>query len=125
MKKSVFFERKFWPLFWTQFSGAMNDNIYKNALIILITFHSMTIAGLHVEQMVAMCGGIFILPFFLFSSLAGEITDKFSMSKLVRYTKLLEVVIMIIGLFGFYFSTFKINYSYNSIVLFINSILFD
>jgi 1-acyl-sn-glycerol-3-phosphate acyltransferase len=104
MKKSVLFEKRFWPLFWTQFTGAMNDNIYKNALIILITYHAMTIGGLKVEQMVAMCGGIFILPFFLFSSLAGEITDNFSMSKLVRYTKLLEIIIMFISLVGFFTS---------------------
>lgn len=104
MKKSVLFEKKFWPIFWTQFTGAMNDNIFKNALVILITYHSMTLGSFKVEQMVALCGGVFILPFFLFSSIAGEVTDLFSMSKLVRYTKMLEVMIMLIGILGFYTS---------------------
>jgi 1-acyl-sn-glycerol-3-phosphate acyltransferase len=101
-KKSIFWDSRFSPLFWTQFNGAMNDNIFKNALVILITFHSMSILSLKVEQMVALCGGIFILPFFLFSSLSGEITDKISMTVLAQITKWLELFIMLIALLGFY-----------------------
>ncbi len=101
-KKSVLWDSRFSPLFWTQFNGAMNDNIFKNALIILITFHSMTVLNLKVEQMVALCGGVFILPFFLFSSLAGEVTDKISMTVLARITKWLELFIMLLALLGFY-----------------------
>lgn len=101
-KKSVFWDSRFSPLFWTQFNGAMNDNIFKNALIILITFHSMTILQLKVEQMVALSGGIFILPFFLFSALSGELTDKISMTRLAQMTKWLEFSIMLIALIGFW-----------------------
>ena len=101
MKNNLLTSNRFWPIFWTQFSGAMNDNIFKNALIILIAYQSTSILGLRPEQMVALCGGLFILPFFVFSSIAGELTDKFPMHKLVIFTKILELFIVIIGAVGF------------------------
>ena len=101
--KNLLLSKKFWPIFWTQFSGAMNDNVFKNALVILIAYQSSTILGFHSEQMVALCGGLFILPFFLFSALAGELTDKYPMHLLVRMTKLLELFIMVVGASGFIF----------------------
>lgn len=100
--------KKFWPIFWTQFFGAMNDNVFKNALVILITYKASTLFGLGTEQMVALCGGIFILPFFLFSAISGEITEKFSMHKIVRATKLLELAIMLIGAAGFLFQSIPV-----------------
>lgn len=103
MNKNLMTSDRFWPIFWTQFSGAMNDNVFKNALVILITYQSTNIMGLKSEQMVALCGGLFILPFFLFSSIAGELTDKFPMHKLVRATKALELLIVVLGVFGFCF----------------------
>ena len=66
--KLIFNDRQFWPLFWTQFSGALNDNFFKNALVILITYRSVKIAGLDPVLLVPLAGGIFILPFFLFSA---------------------------------------------------------
>ena len=81
--------------------GAFNDNVFKNALVILITYKSYIVLGLSVEQMVALCGGIFILPFFLFSSLAGQLADSFSKSRLVVFIKLWEVLVMIVGAWGF------------------------
>ena len=57
-------QRRFWPLFWTQFLGAFNDNLFKNALVILITYRAYRVAGLAPEQVVALCGGIIIVPFF-------------------------------------------------------------
>lgn len=103
MSKKLLTTKKFWPIFWTQFLGAMNDNIFKNALVLLFTFKATSILGLKSEQMVALCGGLFILPFFLFSALSGELTDKFSMHLLVRFTKILELVTIFIGAFGFYY----------------------
>lgn len=100
--KGLFFSTKFYPIFWTQFWGAMNDNVFKNAMVLLITYRSYTLLGLSVEQMVALCGGIFILPFFLFSALAGELSDKYPKHKLVIFTKLLEIAVMILGSFGFF-----------------------
>lgn len=94
-------ERRFWPLFWTQFAGAFNDNVFKNAVIIMITYRSASLFGLGVDQMVALCGGIFILPFFLFSAVAGEVADKWPKNKLAYYTKVAEIVIMCFGVIGF------------------------
>ncbi|MEA9355790.1 MFS transporter [Bacteriovorax sp. PP10] len=96
--------KRFWPIFWTQFFGAMNDNVFKNALVILITYQATSVMGLRPEQMVALCGGLFILPFFLFSAIAGELTDKFPMHQLVRATKILELFIVCIGTIGFCFN---------------------
>ncbi|MBL6991684.1 MAG: MFS transporter [Bacteriovoracaceae bacterium] len=99
--KSIFTDRKFWPLFWTQFLGAFNDNVFKNALVILITYQSYKLGVLGPKEMVALCGGIFILPFFLFSATAGQIADKFSKSRLIVYVKVWEVFVMIVASVGF------------------------
>ena len=92
----LLFDRKFYPLFCVQFFGAFNDNLFKNALVILITFrlsHSAEQTGL----LITLAAGLFILPFFLFSSLAGQIADRYSKSFLVKKIKLSEVLIMLIG----------------------------
>lgn len=97
-------DRKFAPLFWTQFLGALNDNVLKNALIVMATFKGVTVAGLETGSVVALAGGLFIFPFFLFSPLAGQIADKLEKSNLVRVTKVWELLIMIVAALGFYFS---------------------
>jgi MFS family permease len=89
-------------MFWVQFLGAFNDNVFKNALVVLITFRSFQLGQLGTEQMVALCGGVFILPFFLFSSLAGQISDRFSKNQVAKQIKLLEIVIMVLGTIGFF-----------------------
>ena len=104
-KRPLMLSDRFWPIYWTQFWGAMNDNILKNAIVILITFKSYSLLGLNESQMVALCGGIFILPFFLFSSLAGQYSDKLSKSKLVILTKIIEVGVIILGAFGFFYES--------------------
>lgn len=98
---SLITDKRFWPTFWTQFLGAFNDNVFKNALVILITYRSFTLAGLDPKLMVAAAGGIFILPFFLFSATAGQICDKYPKHKLMFWIKVWEVVVMLIGAFGF------------------------
>ena len=70
-------ERRFWPLFWTQFLGAFNDNLFKNALAILIAYRSMTLLGASSATIVVACAGIFIFPFFLFSATAGQLADHY------------------------------------------------
>lgn len=92
--------RRFWPLFWTQFLGAFNDNLFKNALVLLITFRSVTVGGLAPELMVAASGAIFIAPFFLFSAVAGQLADKLDKAAIVRATKVLELLIMGVGAAG-------------------------
>ena len=99
--KSLLWNRKFWPLCCTQFFGAFNDNFFKNALIILITFQSITLAGLNPPQLIALCGGIFIFPFFLFSGLAGQTAEKYEKKQLIFYIKILEFFIMILAMTGF------------------------
>ncbi|MBI2608605.1 MAG: MFS transporter [Deltaproteobacteria bacterium] len=101
-KKPLLKDRRFWPSFWTQFAGAFNDNVFKNALVILITYKSYTLSSLTPEQMVALCGGLFIVPFFLFSALAGQLSDKFAKHKLMVWVKVGEICCMIVGAFGFY-----------------------
>lgn len=94
-------QRRFGGMFWTQFLGAFNDNFFKNALIILVTFKGIHAAGIKPEQMPAVCGAIFILPFFLFSATAGQLADKLPKHKLVQWVKLAEIAIMAIAAFGF------------------------
>ena len=92
-------KRRFLPYFVTQALGAFNDNLYKNALLLLIAF-----SGIIAEEDSALytnlAAGLFILPFFLFSPIAGQIADKMEKSRLIRSVKLLEVAIMLIAAVG-------------------------
>jgi 1-acyl-sn-glycerol-3-phosphate acyltransferase len=93
--------RRFAPLFVTQFLGAFNDNLFKGALVLLITFQAASIPPLRTDVLVNVCGGILILPFLLFSATAGQLADKYERSSIVRVVKALEVAIMTLGAFGF------------------------
>lgn len=101
MSTNLLTDRRFWPLFWTQFLGALNDNVFKNALVILVAYRAVTLSGLPSNQVVALCGGIFILPFFLFSATAGQLADKYSKSRLIVWIKMWEIAVMMVGAFGF------------------------
>lgn len=94
--------KRFLPLFITQFLGAFNDNIFKNALVILITYSVVDNAALSPQIMVTIAAGIFILPFFLFSATAGQLSDKYDKSKLICIVKFFEVLLMIGASVGFY-----------------------
>lgn len=93
---------RFMPLFWTQFLTAFNDNVYKNALVILVIFQGDTLYGIDTNQLVIFSAGLFILPFFLFSATAGQLADKYEKSALIQKIKLLEIVIMSFAIVGFY-----------------------
>ncbi|MEJ7667982.1 MAG: MFS transporter [Casimicrobiaceae bacterium] len=95
-------ERRFAPFFWTQFLGAANDNIYKNALVIFVAFHAASATSLDANTLVNLAAGIFILPFVLLSATSGQIADKFEKSRLIRLTKLFEIAIMGLGSVGFW-----------------------
>ncbi|NIR32666.1 MAG: acyl-[ACP]--phospholipid O-acyltransferase [Gammaproteobacteria bacterium] len=86
--------RRFLPLFATQFLGAFNDNVFKNAVVILITYAFAERAGLNPQILVTLAAGIFILPFFLFSATAGQLADKCDKARLIRVIKAAEIVIM-------------------------------
>jgi hypothetical protein len=92
--------RRFAPFFWTQFLGAFNDNVFKNALVIFIAFQAAA-TNSSSDTLVNICQGLFILPFFLFSATAGQIADKYEKSHLIRYVKVLEIVIMALAAFAF------------------------
>ncbi|MBW7902216.1 MAG: MFS transporter [Rhodocyclaceae bacterium] len=92
---------RFRPLFWTQFLGAFNDNLYKNALIVLLTFQTAQWTTLRPEILANLAAGIFILPFFLFSATAGQLADKLDKARLARLVKVLEMGIMLVAAAGF------------------------
>ncbi len=104
----IFRDRKFAPLMWTQFFGALNDNVLKNALVVLLAFKGIELWGLHAESLISLATLIFILPFFLFSALAGQIADKFEKSRIIRWIKLAEIFIMLLAGAGFYFGAYPI-----------------
>jgi 1-acyl-sn-glycerol-3-phosphate acyltransferase len=99
---SLLGERRFAPFFWTQFAGAFNDNIYKNVLILIIAFQSGGGKG-QSDILINVAAGLFILPFFIFSALAGQIADKFEKSMLIRKVKFAEIVIMLLASVSLYF----------------------
>jgi 1-acyl-sn-glycerol-3-phosphate acyltransferase len=84
--------RRFLPFFLTQFFGAFNDNVFRNALVVTVTFGAS--AAVNAGMLSNLAQGLFILPFFLFSALAGQIADKYEKSMLIRRTRLAEVVLM-------------------------------
>lgn len=86
--------RRFLPLFLTQFLGAANDNLFKSALIMLITFDLAQKAGMDGPILVTLAAGIFIAPFFLFSATAGQLADRFDKAKIAKLVKGAEIVIM-------------------------------
>lgn len=104
----VFRDRQFAPLMWTQFFGALNDNILKNALIVLLAFKGIELWGLQSESLISLATLIFILPFFLFSALAGQISDKFEKARIIRAVKLVEIGIMVLAGGGFYFALYPV-----------------
>lgn len=97
--------KRFLPLFITQFLGAFNDNTFKNALVILITYRLASIAGVNAQILVVFAAGIFILPFFLFSATAGQLADKYEKSRLISIIKVVEILLMLLVTVGFYFQS--------------------
>jgi len=93
---------RFLPLFLTQFMGAFNDNLFKNGLVILITYHLSANLKVNTEILITIAAGIFILPYFLFSATAGQLADKYEKSRLIRFTKLVEIMVMLFACAGFY-----------------------
>ncbi|MBS0286536.1 MAG: acyl-[ACP]--phospholipid O-acyltransferase [Proteobacteria bacterium] len=98
---SLFTKRRFLPLFITQFLGAFNDNLFKNALVVLITYFLADKLTVQPQILVTLTGCLLILPMFLFSAQAGGIADKFEKAKLIRIIKIAEIILMIIGALGF------------------------
>lgn len=104
---ALFRQARFLPYFLTQFLGAFNDNVYKNALISLFAFVSVTSVAQNAgvdnsSLLINIAAGVFILPFFLFSALSGQIADKYEKSILIRRIKLAEVFIMLVAVIALF-----------------------
>ena len=94
--RDVLISRRFFPLFATQMLGALNDNLFKNAVVVLVLFR-----GSGNALLVPLAGGVFILPYALFSALAGQLADRFDKAHLIRLTKLYEIALMALAAIGF------------------------
>lgn len=94
--------KRFLPFFLTQLLGAFNDNLYKNGLTIFIAFQAANISKDASNSLVNIAAALFILPFFLFSPIAGQLADKFEKSLLIRRIKLLEIGIMLLAAVAFF-----------------------
>ncbi|PJE78000.1 Lysophospholipid transporter LplT [invertebrate metagenome] len=90
-------QRRFLPLFLTQFLGAFNDNVYKNTLLLMVAFSASVQEPIDSRLFINLAAGLFIAPFFLFSFLAGQLADKYDKSQIIRYTKLAEIFIMVLA----------------------------
>jgi 1-acyl-sn-glycerol-3-phosphate acyltransferase len=94
-------ERRFLPFFGTQALGAFNDNVYKNLLVIIATYHAAEFTSLKPALLTNLAGGLFILPFVLFAGLAGQLSDKHDKVLVMRVVKVCEVGIMLLAGLGF------------------------
>jgi 1-acyl-sn-glycerol-3-phosphate acyltransferase len=93
-------QRRFAPFFWTQFSGAANDNLFKFAFTVMVTYQ-LSVSWLPPAMAGLVIGALFILPFLLFSATSGQLTDKFEKTRVIRFVKNLEIVIMLMAAAGF------------------------
>ena len=93
-------QRRFAPFFWTQFSGAANDNLFKFAFTVMVTYQ-LSVGWLPPAMAGLVIGALFILPFLLFSATSGQLTDKYDKTVMIRFVKNLEIVVMLLAAYGF------------------------
>lgn len=93
--------RRFLPMFFTQFFGALNDNVFKQSLLLVFTFGWIQHSFESVSTLNNIAALLFILPYFIFSATAGQLADKYERSALVRKIKILEILIMLLATMGF------------------------
>ena len=98
--------RRFLPFFITQALGAFNDNVYKNALLLIITFSAGSAMGVNEHIVVNLAAGLFILPFFILSPTAGQIADKYEKSSIIRKVKFAEIIIMGLAAVAFVYDAY-------------------
>jgi 1-acyl-sn-glycerol-3-phosphate acyltransferase len=94
-------QRRFAPFFWTQFCGAANDNLFKFAFTVLVTYQ-LSVSWLPPAKAGLVIGALFVLPYLLFSATSGQLADKFEKTTLIRLVKNLEIGIMALAAWGFY-----------------------
>ena len=93
-------ERRFAPLFWVQFLGAANDNVFKFAFTLLATYAAANMGGEDPSYAGFLIGALFIAPFVLFSATSGQLADKMEKSRLIRRLKDAEIVVMALAAIG-------------------------
>ncbi|NVD98573.1 MFS transporter [Massilia sp. BJB1822] len=93
-------QRRFAPFFWTQFLGAFNDNLFKTALIVIMTYDAASWTDLSPSTITNLIPGLFILPYVLFSATSGQLAEKFEKSAMARFIKWLEIGIMALAAVG-------------------------
>lgn len=99
---SLLAQRRFSPFFWTQLLGAFNDNLFKQTLVLLVVYHGAQYSTMPAALVTNLAAGLFILPFVLFSALAGQLADKFDKARLIQTVKGTEVAIMGLASWGFF-----------------------
>ncbi|MDQ1924310.1 MFS transporter [Massilia pseudoviolaceinigra] len=97
---SLLKQRRFAPFFWTQFLGAFNDNVFKTALLVILTYDAVSWTSLDPAVLNSLIPGLFILPYVLFSATAGQIAEKVEKGRLARFVKMLEIGIMLVAGIG-------------------------
>lgn len=98
--------RRFLPFFLTQASGAFNDNVFKNALMLMLAFTAANALPWDTDLTMNLAAGLFILPFLLFSATAGALADAVCKTRLIRALKLLEIGLMLLAAGAFYFQQY-------------------
>jgi 1-acyl-sn-glycerol-3-phosphate acyltransferase len=97
-------QRRFAPFFWTQFLGAGNDNLFKFAFTVMVTYQ-LQVSWLTPQMAGLVIGALFILPFLLFSATSGQLTDKYDKTRVIRFVKNLEIAIMALAAYGFWIAS--------------------
>jgi len=95
-------ERRFGPFFGVQFLGAFNDNVFKQALVILLAYQTSSFTSMSSNTLQNLAQALFVLPFFLFSATAGQLADKFEKSLLITVTVAIELAVMALGAVGLF-----------------------
>ncbi len=93
-------ERRFGPFFGVQFLGAFNDNVFKQALVILLAYQTASFTTMSSDTLQNLAQALFVLPFFLFSATAGQLADKYEKSRLITITVTIELAVMALGAVG-------------------------
>src|SRR3954470_18755404 len=95
-------QRRFGPFFCVQFLGAFNDNIFKQALVIMLAYQTASFTTMSSDALQNLAQALFILPFLLFSATAGQLADKYEKSGLITIAVTIELAVMMLGALGFY-----------------------
>ena len=97
----IFTSKRFLPIFIAQFGGALNDNLFKSAMLIIVAFQ-LTDAAAQASTINNVAALLFILPYFLFSTLAGQLADRGDKAVMIQKNKIAEILIVLVGALALY-----------------------